>query len=927
MHLNDAGKNELASQPLAFDSSAFAQSGVTVDFALSRLEPTTTAANFAELVTPVFVRPLALTAFDGCSLSIDQSPATTPVQTDFADLSGSPDAFKLARLDEFPLDWLTGDYPNLSVNASSGNTTPPTSDLEPFCSFEYMGQCVHCVQGYAYSAVTSSCEKCTGAYSNYSGACEELSGPILDQSTLQTAFTQTSPTDQSQNAAFVCEEATVTDFYAEVLSMCSVDSIHLETGKVSNSVFTVALNPKIADNQLQLPAIYTLYYSSDTGESEYLVKPLALSDDPSTVALKLEGEYGGQGRVGFVVGLPNYRPFIAQGESPVVGVTETSFAFDLNQSVSSKQAGQRYFLNDLCPKYTVFWGLFQAECRSAVPPSKRVADFSELKVLVACGQHCKECDMAQCTQCETGFYLYPADFDCHPCSDLCGDCTGSPDNCVFAPNYFRALVAAVFFYDYQRSGYIPAAERRACWRYHSFLTDAGERGEDLTGGYFNGSGTLKLNFQLSFVAVTHAQTLLYLKQELDHAGVYTHLMAVLRHSLEYLLKCYVDDQNIYSHCGDKSADEAFWGRPEDYSGPRKCYKVPSGQVATDLVAGMASAFAAGSMVFGSIDAGFADLLKSKAEALLALAKNAPKTSLFTIYPELQTIRNSLKTFNDELMEASLLMDLANQDTSHLAARVAEYQAGSFQNILIKPWDFKVFSINFLMFKLSGDQKYLDYLEDYILLLALKPKTSGGFTSINSNQTYIYLHGISMVMFWAVIVSKEPSLVSKDFLEAWVRDQIDYVLGASPDSVSLQVGTGANFALFVNHKGSSCPPPPVQCSAATQSSPLPNPNPIVGAVIGNFYETGELNDSRSSSKNKIELITNAAFPGLLAVVFERFGDARDKNVSLYPSSADCPDGPADYVGFYASNWKLHELYWNGLVESPFPWITCNFARVL
>lgn len=52
-------------------------------------------------------------------------------------------------------------------------------------------------------------------------------------------------------------------------------------------------------------------------------------------------------------------------------------------------------------------------------------------------------------------------------------------------NYAEALEKSLLFYEAQRSGYLPS-NNRIPWRGDSFVTDQGDDGEDLEGGYFDG---------------------------------------------------------------------------------------------------------------------------------------------------------------------------------------------------------------------------------------------------------------------------------------------------------------------------------------------------------------------------------------------------------------------------------------------------------
>lgn len=53
-------------------------------------------------------------------------------------------------------------------------------------------------------------------------------------------------------------------------------------------------------------------------------------------------------------------------------------------------------------------------------------------------------------------------------------------------NYADVLGRSLLFYEAQRTGVLPA-NNRVPWRGNSFVTDQGINGENLSGGYFDGT--------------------------------------------------------------------------------------------------------------------------------------------------------------------------------------------------------------------------------------------------------------------------------------------------------------------------------------------------------------------------------------------------------------------------------------------------------
>ena len=61
--------------------------------------------------------------------------------------------------------------------------------------------------------------------------------------------------------------------------------------------------------------------------------------------------------------------------------------------------------------------------------------------------------------------------------------------CVTAAyDYKPVLRNSLLFYEAQRSGKLPS-DQKVTWRKDSALNDKGQKGEDLTGGYYDGKAT------------------------------------------------------------------------------------------------------------------------------------------------------------------------------------------------------------------------------------------------------------------------------------------------------------------------------------------------------------------------------------------------------------------------------------------------------
>lgn len=101
-------------------------------------------------------------------------------------------------------------------------------------------------------------------------------------------------------------------------------------------------------------------------------------------------------------------------------------------------------------------------------------------------------------------------------------------------------------------------------------------------------------------------------------------------------------------------------------------------------------------------------------------------------------------------------------------------------------------------------------------------------------------------------------------------QVDYILGDNPLSMSYMVGYGARYPLRIHHRASSLPsvrahPARIGCKAGSRYflSADPNPNLLVGAVVGGPNVTDAFPDSRPFfQESEPTTYINAPLVGLL-----------------------------------------------------------------
>lgn len=104
-----------------------------------------------------------------------------------------------------------------------------------------------------------------------------------------------------------------------------------------------------------------------------------------------------------------------------------------------------------------------------------------------------------------------------------------------------------------------------------------------------------------------------------------------------------------------------------------------------------------------------------------------------------------------------------------------------------------------------------------------------------------------------------------------KKQVDYILGDNPARISYMVGFGQKYPLRVHHRGSSLPsvhahPAKIGCNDGFQSlnSGSPNPNVLVGAIVGGPDSRDNFEDDRNNyQQSEPATYINAPLVGALA----------------------------------------------------------------
>jgi len=456
-------------------------------------------------------------------------------------------------------------------------------------------------------------------------------------------------------------------------------------------------------------------------------------------------------------------------------------------------------------------------------------------------------------------------------------------------NYRDALSKSILFYEGQRSGKLPTNQRMR-WRGNSALSDGAALHVDLTGGYYDAGDNVKFGLPMAFTTTMLSWSVLefgeFMGDELDHAKT------AIRWATDYLLKAAAHPGVLYVQVGDPNMDHKCWERPEDMDTPRNVYKIDAEHPGSDIAAETAAALAAASIVFSTTDHTYSQLLLQTAMRVFDFADKHRGAYSDSLQSEVCPFYCSYSGYHDELLWGAAWLRKASRSVSYLTYIQSNGQnLGAGGNVNIFSWDEKHAGTRVLLAKeaLIENSKSLDeykgHADNFICsLLPGTPSsqaqyTPGGLLFQMSDSNLQYVTSTTFLLFtYAKYLSVSNQVVRcRDIIATPTRirtlakRQVDYILGDNPLGMSYMVGYGAKFPEHIHHRGSSLPsiyshPQKIACNDGFQSlySNAPNPNRLVGAVVGGPDDRDRFYDERNDyAHSEPTTYINAPLVGSLA----------------------------------------------------------------
>ncbi|KAE8008602.1 hypothetical protein FH972_005099 [Carpinus fangiana] len=478
-------------------------------------------------------------------------------------------------------------------------------------------------------------------------------------------------------------------------------------------------------------------------------------------------------------------------------------------------------------------------------------------------------------------------------------------------DYQDALSKAILFYEGQRSGFLPQ-DQRITWRANSGLSDGWMYNTDLSGGYYDAGDNVKFGFPMAFTTTMLAWSVMEFGDSMPPNDLRNALVAI-RWATDYLLKTVSQPNRIFVQVGDPNIDHNCWERPEDMDTARTVYAVDAPNPASDVAGETAAALAASSIVFRSSDSGYSDTLLRNAVSAFQFAD-----SYRGAYSDNSNIKYGACPFycdfdgyQDELLWGAAWLRRATNEETYLNYLQSNGQTlGADENVNEFGWDNKHAGLNVLVSKevLEGNmyslQSYKASADNF--MCALIPESSAPHIEY-TNGGLIYKPGGSnlqhatSIAFLSLVYANYLTrtsqaincgniYVSPTTLRQLAKRQVDYILGDNPKGISYMVGYSDYYPQRIHHRGSSMPsikdhPQFIGCKEGSIyfNSTNPNPNILVGAVVGGPGEDDIYDDNRVDyKKSEPTTYINAPLVGVLAYLVAN-PTLVDTNTQIHDSS--------------------------------------------
>jgi hypothetical protein len=441
-------------------------------------------------------------------------------------------------------------------------------------------------------------------------------------------------------------------------------------------------------------------------------------------------------------------------------------------------------------------------------------------------------------------------------------------------DYGEALQKAIYFFECQRSGKLPATNRVA-WRGDSGLKDGADVGLDLSGGWYDAGDHVKFGLPMASSATLLAWSVIEYREGYVKAGQLDAILDNLRWVGDYFVKCHTGPTEFYAQVGSGNADHAWWGPAEVMPMKRPAFKVTADKPGSDVVGETAAALAAAALVFRPTDPAYADKLLRHAKELYAFADKHRGVYSESI-PDAAAFYKSFSGYQDELVWGALWLYRATKDPAYLQKAEAGYaRLGMQPGTRVKnykwthAWDDKSYGCYVLLAQLTGKEIYHEDARRWLDFWTVGYQrerihyTPGGLAWLDQWGSLRYAANTAFIALVYADGLQDEKLKARyhDFAVAQIR----YALGDNPQGRSYVVGFGRNPPVNPHHRTAH------GSWANDLNTPASNRNVLFGALVGGPGRDDSYKDERGNFvSNEVACDYNAGFTGALARLVREYG---------------------------------------------------------
>ncbi|KAA8536045.1 hypothetical protein F0562_028523 [Nyssa sinensis] len=375
---------------------------------------------------------------------------------------------------------------------------------------------------------------------------------------------------------------------------------------------------------------------------------------------------------------------------------------------------------------------------------------------------------------------------------------------------------------------------------------------DLTGGYYDAGDNVKFGFPMAFTTTMLAWSVIEFG-DLMPPGELRNALVAIRWATDYLLKTVSQPDRIFVQVGDPIIDHNCWERPEDMDTTRTVYTVDAPNPASDVADNYRGAYSDNSDIKDGVCPFYCDFDGYQDELLWGAAwlRRASQGDSYLNY-----IQN-----NGKILGADDNINEFGWDNKHAGLNVLvskEVLEGSMYSLQ----SYKASADSFMCTLIpESSSSHIEYSPGGLIY-----KPGGSNLQHATTITFLLLVYANYLERSSTTVNCGSITVGPMLLRQMAKRQVDYILGDNPKGISYMVGYSNYYPQRIHHRGSSLPsikdhPQMIACKEGSIyfNSSGPNPNVLVGAVVGGPGEDDAYEDDRADfRKTEPTTYINAPF---------------------------------------------------------------------